>query len=255
MRRFGGVIAGMQRLFRYGLDAPPVVAAFGAASLLSFGFAIFGFPAWMPFQVRGWIFPAVALGGTALSMMWDSAVGKLRVRETLLDRLSWAGGERVLDVGCGQGLMAVAAARRVPQGRVDGIDLWMGRDLSGNSEEAVLRNARWEGVEARVFVRTADMRDLPFADAAFDRVVSRYAIHNIAGVAGRDQAIAAIARVLAPGGQVLIDDIRNVSRYAELLRGAGLEVRVERRFVDFWQSIVSLGFTQPGRLVGTRGPA
>jgi hypothetical protein len=52
---------------------------------------------------------------------------------------------------------------------------------------------------------------------------------------------------------VLIDDIRNVSRYAALLRGAGLEVSVERRFADYWFSVVSFGMTQPGRLVGTRG--
>jgi SAM-dependent methyltransferase len=243
----------MQPFFRYGLDAPPVVAVFGAASLVCFALAFLGLPAWIPVQVTGWIYPAIGFGSTSLGMMWESGVGKLRIREKLLDRLSWAGGERVLDVGCGQGLMAVAAARRVPAGRVDGIDLWAGRDLSGNSAEAVLRNARAEGVEARVFVQTGDMRALPFPDASFDRVVSRYAIHNISSAAGRDEAIEEIARVLAPGGEVLIDDIGHVGRYAALLRKAGLEVSVERRLWDVFRGVSSFGFIWPARLVGKRG--
>src|SRR4051794_30095646 len=38
-------------------------------------------------------------------MAWDSKFGKVRERERVLDLLAWTGHERVLDVGCGRGLM------------------------------------------------------------------------------------------------------------------------------------------------------
>ncbi len=92
-------------------------------------------------------------------MIWSSRYGKLRRREVLLDRLSWRGDERVLDIGCGRGLFAVAAARRVPGGKVTGIDIWQSEDLSGNGPGAVATNAANEGVAGRVDTRTADMRE------------------------------------------------------------------------------------------------
>jgi ubiquinone/menaquinone biosynthesis C-methylase UbiE len=71
-----------------------------------------------------------------------------------------------------------------------------------------------EGVAPRVSVQTADMRTLPFPDGAFDVVVSRAAIHNLYKEADRDTAIREISRVLSPGGQAVISDIRHVREYA-----------------------------------------
>lgn len=112
-------------------------------------------------------------------MIWDSKVGKLRTREHLLGRITWKGDERVLDVGCGRGLMLIGAAKRLASGEATGIDLWHAEDLSGNRPEATLENARREGVTEKIRVETGDMRQLPFADASFDVVVSRAAIHNL----------------------------------------------------------------------------
>jgi SAM-dependent methyltransferase len=112
-------------------------------------------------------------------MLWSSKVGKVRDRERLLDRLTWKGDERVLDVGCGRGLLLVGAARRLTAGKAIGIDIWQAEDLSGNNLAATTENARREGVADRVEVKTADMRELPFADSAFDVVLSRAAIHNL----------------------------------------------------------------------------
>ncbi|NLI28196.1 MAG: class I SAM-dependent methyltransferase [Acetobacter sp.] len=54
------------------------------------------------------------------------------------------------------------------------------------------------------------MRALPFTDASFERVVSRYAIHNISDEAGRAKAVREIGRVMAPKGQIVISDIMHV---------------------------------------------
>src|SRR5437867_1822025 len=91
-------------------------------------------------------------------MAWDSKFGKVRERERLLDLLTWTGRERVLDVGCGRGLLLIGAAKRLTGGgggSAAGIDLWQQEDLSGNRPEATLENARLEGVAERIEVHTA----------------------------------------------------------------------------------------------------
>ena len=151
-------------------------------------------------------------------MVWYSRVRKLRERERLLDLVPWRGDEQVLDVG---------------SGRAVGVDLWQGADLSGNRPEATLENARREGVAGRVEVKDGDARKLPFADASFDVVVSCLALHNIYEKTEREQAVRELARVLRPGGHVVVLDIQHTADYARLLREGGLE-DVTRSSLGFW---------------------
>jgi arsenite methyltransferase len=163
---------------------------------------------------------------TAGLMVWSSKVGKLQLRERLMDRLALRGTETVLDVGCGRGLLLTAAARRLTTGKAIGLDLWQGADQSGNHPEATRANAEAEGVADRVEVKTGDMRELPFEDQTFDIVVSNLAIHNIPDRDGRAQAVREIARVLKPNGQVLLCDFQCTAEYVQVLQTSGLaEVR------------------------------
>jgi ubiquinone/menaquinone biosynthesis C-methylase UbiE len=168
-----------------------------------------------------------------LLMIWSSRYGKLRARDRLLDGLGLTGQENLLDVGCGRGLLLIGAARRLPNGRAVGVDLWSQVDLSDNSASATLANAAAEGVPERVEVHEGDMRKLPFADASFDAVVASLSIHNIYSVAGCREAILEIVRVLKPGGKVALMDIRHVREYAAGLLGAGMnDVKVSG--LSFW---------------------
>ncbi len=215
----------------YGLDAPGVVRmmlAGGSSSVIA-GVAMTQLGA-APHRLAGFGYALIWIGAsylvTGLMMVMSSRVGKLRARDRLLDRLALRPDAQVLDVGCGRGLMLIGAAKRVPNGRAVGLDLWSQRDLAFNSRDATLANARVEGVAGRVEVRDGDMREMPFSDAAFDAVVSSLAIHNVSGRDERRRAIAEIARVLRAGGMVAIMDIAHVGQYAEDLRAAGLrEVR------------------------------
>src|SRR5262249_19076610 len=148
-------------------------------------------------------------------MYFASRTGKLAERDRLLDAIEWTGHEYVLDVGCGRGLLLIGAAKKLQDGRAVGIDVWNVEDLSGNRADVVLRNAELEGVRDRVNVQTADMRRLPFAAGIFDVIVSRAAIHNLYSGADRAVAIREIARVLKPGGQSVIADIRHHREYAK----------------------------------------
>jgi arsenite methyltransferase len=154
-------------------------------------------------------------------MIWSSRVAKLSLRDRLLDSIQFKGDEKVLDVGCGRGLMLIGAAKRLKSGKATGIDIWNQQDLSGNSADAVKQNAKIEGVSDRVRIETGDARKLVYPDANYDVVMSTLAIHNISEKADRDTAIREMWRVLKPGGRLLIYDIFHTGAYERVLREQG----------------------------------
>jgi arsenite methyltransferase len=216
----------------YGLDAPPVVHSMFSRGGWAFGIGLLMFlinrgeypePAWALFSVLGSIgLTFLAVGGF---MVWSSRVAKLKLRDELLDSLALQGDEKLLDVGCGRGLLLIGAAKRLTAGKgggkATGIDIWSDQDLSGNSADATKQNAKIEGVSDRVRIETGDARKLVYPDANYDVVVSSLAIHNIPEKEERQQAIREMWRVLKPGGKLLIFDIFKTGEYAAVLRGLG----------------------------------
>jgi arsenite methyltransferase len=193
---------------------------------------------------------AIAVLGVAAGYFYTSGPGKRSVWKDLLDELGLRGDERVLDIGCGRGAVLISAARRLPQGRATGVDIWRLRDQTGNSRAATERNAIIEGVGERVDVVDADARDLPFPPESFDVVLSSLALSNIADSEERAKALREAVRVLRPGGPMRIVDDR-ADRYAPVLQSAGC-VDVEVRQLD-WRT----SFGLPGHhltLVAARKP-
>jgi len=105
--------------------------------------------------------------------------------EPLLDAAGVAGRTRLLDVCCGPGLVASAAAAR--GARAAGVDF----------SSAMLAIAR--GAEPRVEFSQGDADALPYAEASFDAVVANFGVHH---VPRPPAALAEMRRVLAPGGRV-----------------------------------------------------
>lgn len=108
----------------------------------------------------------------------------------LADAVEIGRGDRVLDVGCGTGVVAREAARRVgAEGRVVGLDL----------------NPRMLAVAQRVAPeiewRQGDAGELPFEDGAFDVVVSQFAAMFFPDPV---QALREMWRVLAPRGRLAV---------------------------------------------------
>lgn len=172
--------------------------------------------------------------------------GKFVVWAKLLDQLKLRGDERILDLGCGRGAVLLIAAQHLTTGRAVGVDLWRKLDQSGNAAAATERNAVAEGVADRVELHTADMTALPFDDNSFDVVVSNFAIHNISGRAGRDQAISEAVRVLRPGGRLLIVDVRSTRQYQEQLVKLGMHDVARRRLVWWYLPSRLVSATKPG---------
>lgn len=212
----------------YGLDAPLVVKRMFSrgAWVLATGLAVYYInrteypgPAWRVLGTLGLI--GLAFIGIGAFMVWSSRVAKPGLRDKLLDSLGLTGEEKVLDVGCGRGLMLIGVAKRLKTGKATGIDIWSKEDLSGNSADAAKLNAKLEGVPDRVRIENGDARKLVYPDNNYDVVISSLAIHNISDAEERDQAIRQMWRVLKPGGRLLIFDIFHTAHYAKILRECG----------------------------------
>lgn len=220
----------------YGIDAPYVPIVFGllGVALLALG-AVFARAVASPWLVVACFAYGLFMWLCVACYLHTTRRGKFRVWAELLAGLPLRGDERALDLGCGRGAVLLMAAQLLPHGKAIGVDLWKTSDQSGNAPEVTLRNAEREGVADRVEVRTADMTSLPFADASFDLVLSSLAIHNIGDAAGREKALDEAARVLKPGGRLLIADIQAANAYALRLRERGMaDVSVRGLGWRFW---------------------
>jgi ubiquinone/menaquinone biosynthesis C-methylase UbiE len=119
-----------------------------------------------------------------------------------------SGGGRVLDMGAGTGRSSIMVLESRPQATLVALDLFaesferhFGRGES--PQQRLLANLKAAGVEQRATIKTGDMRKLPFEPAAFDAIVSAYAIDHL-NRQGINQALAEAARVMKPGGDFLL---------------------------------------------------
>lgn len=113
---------------------------------------------------------------------------------------------RILDVACGTGPTLVALSKTLPHARLTGIDLspWY------------LREARRRLVDhPHVDFLATPAEELPFRDDSFDVVTSTYLFHELPR-AVRRQVFGEMARVLRPGGLLVVEDAAQVSESAEV---------------------------------------
>ena len=126
------------------------------------------------------------------------APDEAEARDVYLTLLGVAAGERVLDVGCGSGVVTREIARRV------GSAGWaVGLDPSPALLAVARELAREAGLADRVEFREGSALRLPFPDAFFDAVVCATVLSHVPnGVT----AISELVRVLRPGGRLGVFD-------------------------------------------------
>ena len=126
-----------------------------------------------------------------------------RWRERAADRAEVAPGDSALDVCCGTGDMALELRRRIgPEGRV------VGSDFSEPMLDLARDKAAGRGMGDIEF-EWADALDLPYPDHSFDAVTVGFGARNLADL-GR--GLAEMARVLKPGGRLVILEITQPRR-------------------------------------------
>ena len=131
-------------------------------------------------------------------MAWLFTHGKERqLRERIIGLARLEQGNSVLDVGCGTGTLAIAAARYVGPTPVCGID----------ASPPMIARARRKATKARVDInfQVGVAEQMPFPDGRFDVVLSTLMLHHLPRKT-RQACAAEMKRVLKAGGRVLAVD-------------------------------------------------
>src|SRR4051794_20901234 len=152
----------------------------------------------MPTESRGYL---PALRFRALTRIYDPVVAlttrERRFKELLVEQAAPAPGQRILDLGCGTGTLAIQVKRREPGAEVAGLD----------ADPEMLAQAKRKAERAGVEVELTEgfSTELPYEDASFDRVLSTLFFHHLDPEPKR-QSAREIARVLRNGGELHVAD-------------------------------------------------
>lgn len=201
---------------KYGIDAwyVPTLSAAGAIF-----FIVLTIKQSAPSKYIDIVF-AIGLTLQVIFYLHTSLRGKFRIWRRLVAQLPTPP-ERVLDVGCGRGMVLITALTAYQHAEGVGLDLWRSRDQTGNDPLTTMENAQLNHVEKRVQLVTESMADMSLPSDSFDAVLANVAIQNIKSRDGRRDAIANIYRVTKPGGQIRVVDIQFIKEYRDDLVALG----------------------------------
>jgi ubiquinone/menaquinone biosynthesis C-methylase UbiE len=129
---------------------------------------------------------------------WVEAPHPLITRARLRDVLHPKPGQRVLEVGPGTGYYTLDVAERLePGGQLDIFD------LQQEMLDHTMRRAGERGL-GNLVATQGDARQLPYPDATFD---AAYLTTVLGEIPDQDAALAELARVLKPGGRLVVGEL------------------------------------------------
>jgi SAM-dependent methyltransferase len=105
---------------------------------------------------------------------------------------------RILDIGSGNGVLAVKLAQQHGEVEVVGVDYW-GKDWE-YSKRVCDKNAHAAKVENRVHFQKGDAAVLDFANDTFDGAISNLTFHEVKSVSDKRTVVQEALRVVKPGG-------------------------------------------------------
>ena len=142
-----------------------------------------------------------ALRFPALTRVYDPVIRlttrESRFKDLLIGQAAPTAGQRILDLGCGTGTLAIEVKRRQPAAEVVGLD----------ADPEMLRRAATKADQAGVGLQLDEgfSTELPYPDERFDLVLSTLFFHHL-GPEPKRQTAAEILRVLRPGGELHLAD-------------------------------------------------
>jgi ubiquinone/menaquinone biosynthesis C-methylase UbiE len=138
-----------------------------------------------------------------------------RIQEKVYNLIIQSLGEEMkgkfLDIGSGNGVLAVKLAQQHPEVTVVGVDYW-GKDWE-YSKEVCDKNARIANAESRVHFQKGDAAALEFATDSFDGAISNLTFHEVQSVADKRAVAQEALRVVKPGGTFAFVDYFYAEKY------------------------------------------
>jgi cyclopropane fatty-acyl-phospholipid synthase-like methyltransferase len=119
-----------------------------------------------------------------------------RITDMVIEHVNPQPGQRLLDVGCGNGAPAVRFVR------TRGVEV-VSIDIGAYQLQLAKERVQAEGLEDRITVQYADVNDMPFEAESFDHAWSSECLIH---VPDWTESLRNIARVLKPGGRLVVTD-------------------------------------------------
>lgn len=148
-----------------------------------------------------------SVGLSVQQRFWVEAPHPLITRGKLGEILELVPGERVLEVGPGTGYYTPGLAERLgPQGSVEVLDIQ--QEMLDHTIRTVRERGLWN-----VSATRADARELPYDDGSFDAAVL---VTVLGEIPEPDTALRELARVLRPGGRLVVGELLGDPHYVTL---------------------------------------
>lgn len=142
-----------------------------------------------------------ALRVPVLTRFYDPVVAvttrEAAFKRQLIEQASPEAGDKILDLGCGTGTLALLIKQTEPEAELFGLD----------ADPEMLARARAKAEESGLAIQFTEglSNKLPYEDASFDQVVSTLFFHHLK-LDVKEQTAAEISRVLRPGGELHVAD-------------------------------------------------
>jgi SAM-dependent methyltransferase len=139
-------------------------------------------------------------------IMFSQKGGRMqeKIYNLIIQNLNVSGAAKILDIGSGNGVLAVKLAQRYTETEVTGMDYW-GEDWE-YSKGVCEKNAQLVGVSERVHFQKGDAARLDFESESFDGATSNLTFHEVKSAADARSVLQEALRIVKPSGNFAFVD-------------------------------------------------